>query len=82
MDVPIVKKSGIKVWPKNIAAFGYMSVTTEYVGAKPLVDLHTAGLKVGETSCRSRLKGLSVEESIKAAEKTGLGLRLLNTYHQ
>lgn len=77
VDVPIVKKSGIKVWPKNIAAFGYMSVTTEYVGAKPLVDLHTAGLKVGETSCRSRLKGLSVEESIKAAEKTGLGLRLL-----
>ena len=81
VDIPMVKKSDIKVWPKDIAAFGHMSVTTEYVGVKPLVDLHTAGLKVGEVSCRSRLRGSSIEESIKAAEKTGLGLRLLSNKH-
>lgn len=34
--------------PSHIRQAGYMSVATDYLGAKPLIDLHTAGLKVGE----------------------------------
>ncbi len=38
---------GIRCTPEAFAAPGRMSVTTDYVGPKPLIDLHTAGLKVG-----------------------------------
>jgi hypothetical protein len=36
-----------------------MSVATDYLGPKPLIGLHTAGLKVGETLARARIQGLS-----------------------
>ncbi len=65
---------GLLLNPKVLAPFGFMSVTTEYVGPKPIVDLHTAGLKLSEIITRSRLKGLSTEESLLKAEKTGLGI--------
>jgi hypothetical protein len=36
-----------------------MSVATDYIGPTPLIKLHTAGLKVGESLARARLKGLN-----------------------
>ena len=66
--------SSLLLNPKVLAPFGFMSLTTEYVGPKPIVDLHTAGLKLSEIITRSRLKGLSIKESLLKAEKTGLGI--------
>lgn len=37
-----------KVVPQSIAPFGFMSVATDYLGPRPVIDLHTAGLKVGQ----------------------------------
>ena len=51
-------------------------MTTDYVGPKPVIDLHCAGLKVGEATVRVRLNGGSIDKAITAAEETGLGLRL------
>jgi hypothetical protein len=32
--------------------FGYMTVATDYLGPRPVIDLHAAGLKVGEALSR------------------------------
>lgn len=57
VDQSTLKQVNLYHLPANIASPGYMSVSTDYVGPRPLVDLHTAGLKVGEELARSRLQG-------------------------
>jgi hypothetical protein len=55
--------------PQESAPMGHMSVTTDYVGPRPLIDLHTAGLRVGEAlahAVREGYSGISAEE--RAAE--------------
>jgi hypothetical protein len=49
--------------PDVFAAPGSMSVATDYVGPKPLIDLHTAGLHVGELLARARRDGLPAREA-------------------
>lgn len=49
-----LKNSDLKSIPELVAPPGVMSVTTDYLGPKPLIDLHTAGLKVGEALARNR----------------------------
>jgi len=34
--------------PESPAPFGFMSFTTGHIGPKPVIDLHAAGLKVGQ----------------------------------
>ena len=51
--------------PKKSAAPGHMSVATDYLGPKPVIALHTAGLKVGEAMARARLTGLDPIEAEK-----------------
>ena len=44
-----------------------MSVTTAYAGARPMIDLHTAGLVVGAELVRARragLRGFDAEMSV------------------
>lgn len=55
--------AGCKCAPSHFASPGSMSVATDYVGPKPLIDLHTAGLRVGEVMARCRLDGLDRTES-------------------
>lgn len=62
VDRAVLAETGLRCWPKEFARSGYMSVTTAYVGPKPLVDLHAGGLKVGELLARARLRGHSREE--------------------
>jgi hypothetical protein len=53
----------IYFWPETLAPPGHMSVSTDYVGPKPLIDLHTAGLKVGECLFHARKNGLAAFEA-------------------
>ena len=57
--------AAIPCLPQQSAAPGYMSVTTDYLGPKPVIALHTAGLKVGEAMARTRLAGLDPIEAEK-----------------
>lgn len=59
VDQNSLVKNGVRCWPKHFAPAGYMSVATDYIGPIPLIKLHTAGLKVGESLARARLKGLN-----------------------
>ena len=63
-------------WPLRNAAFGTMTVTTDYIGPKPVIDLHCAGLKVAEAAVRVKMAGGTNRDAVFAAEATGLGLRL------
>ncbi len=67
VDQEAIKKARIPCRPSVFASPGYMSVSLGYLGPKPVVDLHTAGLKVGELLARARLRGLNMQEAEKEA---------------
>ena len=67
---------GVVLNPHTPRPPGHMWVTTSAVGPKPVVDLHCAGLKVGELLVRARRKGLSPEEAVESAVASGFGLAL------
>jgi hypothetical protein len=50
-------RAGIPVVPSRFAPAGSMSLTTDAVGPRPLIDLHAAGLAVGAALARARLGG-------------------------
>jgi hypothetical protein len=58
-----VERAGLRHAPKDFAAPGYMSVTPGYLGPKPIIDLHLAGLKVGSLLARARLQGKPASEA-------------------
>jgi hypothetical protein len=64
----------IRCHPSRFAPPGHMSVTTDYLGPKALIDLHTAGLKIGEELARARERGFAGQgaESF-VLQKTSLG---------
>ncbi|MBZ0202754.1 MAG: hypothetical protein IT281_07795 [Ignavibacteria bacterium] len=72
IDPKELSTSGISYCPKQIAPPHFMSISTDYVGPKPLIDLFTAGLKVGELLATARKKGLSYERSIQSSLKNEL----------
>lgn len=44
-------------FPEVPAAFGYMSYTTDFIDPLAVIDLHSAGLKVGEGMIKAKLLG-------------------------
>jgi hypothetical protein len=74
VDDDALAAAGIqKVPPRKVSA-GYMTLTTDYVGPRPVIDLHAAGLKVGEIVVRSFRHGSTYSEAVAAALKSGLAL--------
>lgn len=50
---------GLRHAPAAFAPPGFMSVSTAYVGPRPVIDLHAAGLRVGQALAQARGLGLS-----------------------
>jgi hypothetical protein len=60
-----LKKLGKNKYPPRKINSGYMTVTTDYLGPRSVVDLHAAGLKVGETL----VKGMRLfKDDVKAVD--------------
>lgn len=76
LDVAALDRNGVSKYPPKRVEPGYMTLTTDYVGPKSVIDLHVGGLKVGEVAVRVRRAGGTIEEAIHATEIMGLGLRL------
>ncbi|MBT5073845.1 MAG: hypothetical protein HOH18_01300 [Kordiimonadaceae bacterium] len=74
VDDESLKSAGVIKHPKRAVPPGYMTVTTAYMGPRAIVDLHAAGLKVGEIVVKSLRKGASVEEAKLTAVKNGIAL--------
>ena len=56
---------GLAIYPEDIMQFGYMTVSPDHLGPKTLLELNTAGLKVGEVMARCRLRGMSIERTVE-----------------
>ncbi len=65
IDAAEVAKCGMPYAPGRIAPAGSMSVTAGYLGPKPVIDLHTAGLEVGSRLARMRRGGDSAAKAEK-----------------
>ena len=76
VDVQYLSQKRILKYPSNNVPFGYMTVTTAYVGPKPVIDLHCAGLHVASITSRTRKKGKPLNEAIHEAVISGYGLPL------
>lgn len=48
VDDNLLEENQIKKQPAKRISYGYMTVTTEYAGIRPVIELHAAGLKVGQ----------------------------------
>lgn len=76
VDTNNTNQWNLKKHPPKIVNRGYMTVSTSYVGPKPVIDLHCAGLRLGADALRCRMRGGTMNESIANAEASGLGLRI------
>ena len=68
------ERMGVEVHPLPSKPTGHMWVTTSMIGPKPVINLHCAGLKVGEVMVRALRSGLSPKEAECQAVDSGFGL--------
>lgn len=73
VDVEGLRGSGIRHFPERIEPFGHLSYQAWELGPRPVLELHAAGLKVGEIAARARQAGASVEAAVKACVDSGYG---------
>ena len=64
--------------PDKPKSFPYMSFTTDFIDSQAVIDLHTAGLKVGEGMLNVNELGLEIVEYKKYMEKNYPALAFLN----
>jgi hypothetical protein len=74
LDPEPLLAAGVPLNPQDRRMPGHMWVTTSAVGPKPVIDLHCAGLRVGELLVRARRAGSSPEEAVDSAVESGFGL--------
>lgn len=67
VDVESLKGHGISVYPGCVEPPGHMSYQPHELGPYPVMDLFSAGLKVGESMARARLNGLSGATAVRWA---------------
>ncbi len=63
VDFDGLTRMKFRCYPNKFAPPGYMSLTTAFLGPRPLIDLHAAGLKVGEDMARARAVHTSAAET-------------------
>lgn len=63
VDVDAVRRAGLAVHPSEPAEFGFMTATTDYLGPRPLIDLHVAGLLIGQRLVSARRTGKAAREA-------------------
>jgi hypothetical protein len=67
VDAEALRSSGLRYLPERIRPFGYESYETHRLGPRPVLQLYTAGLKVGEAMARARLHGAEPAEAAREA---------------
>ena len=73
VDRESLEAAGFPLAPERFAPAGHMSVALDHVGPRPVVDLHAAGLKVGELLAAARERGLGgLDAEAAVLEESGL----------
>lgn len=70
IDIESISKHRLHVYPVVKLESRRMAFTLGEIGPRPVIELHTAGLKVGEITARLRLKGLSLSEVKSTIHRT------------
>ena len=68
LDYDFLDNLNLNIHPEKKVNYGYMTVTTDYVGITPVIKLHSAGLKVGQ----ALIDGLRKFNDIGKAKKYAL----------
>jgi len=74
VDIAGIREAELPIHPDPPAPYGKMTVTTDYAGPTPVIDLHAAGLKVGEIGVRNRRKGRLATNLSAHSETKGLAI--------
>lgn len=69
IDIAELDRYNIPYFPQKRIGKFRMGMTLAELGPKPVIDLHCAGLKVGEVMARARLNGKSAEKAKMMALK-------------
>lgn len=72
VDKEEIEENDLLMFPQEIAKPKWMSLTADFVGPKPVIDLHTAGLKVGELIFKNYIRTNNYFQSIKLCENNQL----------
>jgi len=67
VDADALRASGLRYLPERISPFPYESYGANKLGPRPVLELYSAGLKVGEAMARARLDGAAPEEAARHA---------------
>lgn len=67
VDVAALERAGVRCHPAERLEPRRMARTLAHLGPRPVIDLHAAGLKVGELAARARLRGLDADAATAAA---------------
>lgn len=67
LDAQGLAQAGMPKWPPQEVPPRVMTVTTDAVGPKPVVELHAAGLKVGEAMVRGKRHFAQPAEAVRYA---------------
>lgn len=71
LDYEVLDRCHVVKYPSDEIHYGYMTVTTDYVGVRPVIELNTGSLKVGQAliegkkiySCISDVQKYAIENS-------------------
>lgn len=74
VDAAELAATGLEYLPEAIRSAGYMSYETDNLGPRPVIELSSAGLKVGELGARARLSGKTEAEAAQVVVDHGIGL--------
>ena len=69
VDINELDKYNIPYFPQRRIGKFRMGMTLAELGPKPVIDLHCAGLKVGEVMAKARSRGKNVDEAKMIALK-------------
>ncbi len=67
VDAAALRASGLRHLPERINPYPYESYGAASLGPRPVLELYSAGLKVGEAMARARLGGASPEDAAREA---------------
>ena len=74
VDRALLARHDVRVHPDREVRPGFMSVTTGYLGPRPVVDLHAGGLRASQDVVRARLAGALPDAAVAAAVNGGFAL--------
>lgn len=76
VDNAALESAGISKHPAKDVPAGHMTLTTDYVGPKPVIDLHAASLKAGEVVVSSLRRFGDSDKAVRDAVESGFGVRI------